>query len=344
MIVGLVRLERERRQARRADGGHARDVVRVRLIPCASLRLRLARTRGPHTLRWPRSRSSSSFASRCPRPISHDALARRHLAPPHARRASRARRARRAPERGARARDRGGRRECVCLSTCNRTELYTVGDDAEARALEALQALGGRRDRGTVVSPLRPGGGAPSLSRRRRARLARARARARSSGRCARRTRPALRGRCSNRLFHDALHAGKKARAQTTIAESPASVPSAGAALAQQVFGDLDGPACAHRRRREGRRARRARPRRARRRARRGREPVRGARRRSSRSGSVRAPCRSSELAEELARADVAVACTSAPGSPDRAGDVRERKGRPLFLIDLAVPRDIDPR
>src|SRR5262249_3967303 len=44
-----------------------------------------------------------------------------------------------------------------------------------------------------------------------------------------------------NRLFHDALHAGKKARAQTTIAESPASVSSAGAALAQQVFGDLAG-------------------------------------------------------------------------------------------------------
>src|SRR5205085_10300150 len=48
-------------------------------------------------------------------------------------------------------------------------------------------------------------------------------------------------GSLLNRLFHDALHAGKKARAQTTIAESPASVPSAGAALAQQVFGELAG-------------------------------------------------------------------------------------------------------
>ena len=49
------------------------------------------------------------------------------------------------------------------------------------------------------------------------------------------------------------------------------------------------------------------------------------------------------QLAEELARADVAVACTSAPGFLIGPGDVRERKGRPLFLIDLAVPRDIDP-
>ena len=48
-------------------------------------------------------------------------------------------------------------------------------------------------------------------------------------------------GSLLNRLFHDALHAGKSARAQTTIAESPASVSSAGAALAQQVFGDLKG-------------------------------------------------------------------------------------------------------
>src|SRR6185312_2412135 len=29
-------------------------------------------------------------------------------------------------------------RECVCLSTCNRTELYAVGDDVERRSLDAL--------------------------------------------------------------------------------------------------------------------------------------------------------------------------------------------------------------
>src|SRR5439155_9768841 len=38
------------------------------------------------------------------------------------------------------ARDSG---ECVCLSTCNRTELYMVGDGAEGRALETLRGLGG---------------------------------------------------------------------------------------------------------------------------------------------------------------------------------------------------------
>src|SRR5205085_8078648 len=44
-----------------------------------------------------------------------------------------------------------------------------------------------------------------------------------------------------DRLFRQALHAGRKARAQTAIGESPASVSSAAAALAAQVFGALRG-------------------------------------------------------------------------------------------------------
>jgi glutamyl-tRNA reductase len=40
---------------------------------------------------------------------------------------------------------------------------------------------------------------------------------------------------------------------------------------------------------------------------------------------------------------DVVVACTSSPGFVVTRDSVRERRGRPLFLIDLAVPRDIDP-
>ena len=44
-----------------------------------------------------------------------------------------------------------------------------------------------------------------------------------------------------DRLFRQALHAGKKVRAETAIGESPASVSSAAAALAQQVFGELEG-------------------------------------------------------------------------------------------------------
>ncbi len=51
---------------------------------------------------------------------------------------------------------------------------------------------------------------------------------------------------------------------------------------------------------------------------------------------------------EAVSRADILVASTSAPGfvvSADHVrGAVRARKGRPILLVDLGVPRDIDPR
>ena len=52
-------------------------------------------------------------------------------------------------------------------------------------------------------------------------------------------------------------------------------------------------------------------------------------------------------LPDELARADIVVASTSSPhlilGAEELALVMPERAGRPLLLIDLAVPRDIDP-
>lgn len=52
-------------------------------------------------------------------------------------------------------------------------------------------------------------------------------------------------------------------------------------------------------------------------------------------------------LAEELVTADIVLSSTAAPHPILRRETVqsvlRKRKGRPLFLIDIAVPRDIDP-
>src|SRR5262249_38001723 len=130
--------------------------------------------------------------------------------------------------------------ECVCLSTCNRTELYAVGDGAERRSLDALRELGGDEvaalcyrldDHAAALHLFRVAAGLDSLVPGEGEILGQVRS-AYESG---------APGSLLNRLFHDALHAGKRARAQTTIAESPASVSSAAAALAQQVFGDLDG-------------------------------------------------------------------------------------------------------
>jgi glutamyl-tRNA reductase len=231
--------------------------------------------------------------------------------------------------------------ECVCLSTCNRTELYAVGEDAEERALQALRSLGGDEvaalsyrlaDHAAALHLFRVAAGLDSLVPGEGEILGQVRA-AYEAGT----TGPLL-----NRLFHDALHAGKRARAQTTIAESPASVSSAGAALAQQVFGEL-----------EGRRvlvvgAGKVGELAARSLAARGAE-IAGVVNRSDARGedlARRFGARAVPLqgfAGELASVDVVVTCTGAPGFLLGPDDVRDRRGRPLFLIDLAVPRDVDP-
>ncbi|HBC58327.1 MAG TPA: glutamyl-tRNA reductase [Gammaproteobacteria bacterium] len=53
------------------------------------------------------------------------------------------------------------------------------------------------------------------------------------------------------------------------------------------------------------------------------------------------------ELAEQLPQADVVISCTASPvpvlgkGTVERA--IKIRKHKPMFLVDLAVPRDIEP-
>jgi glutamyl-tRNA reductase len=232
-----------------------------------------------------------------------------------------------------------GEGEAVCLSTCNRTEVYLAQADAErAEALAGAALAEGEielyrlRDEAAALHLFRVAGGLDSLVVGEGEILGQVRA-AYEAGSC---------GPVLDRLFRQALHVGKKVRAETAIAESPTSVPSAAAALAQQVFGDLDGS----------------------------RVLLIGAgdvsevaaRSLAARGASIAAVTsrteeRAAELAgrfgghavpfadvrTELGRTDVVVSSTSSPGyvlSPDLVPD---RRGRPLFVIDLAVPRDVDP-
>ncbi|MEX2210882.1 MAG: glutamyl-tRNA reductase [Gaiellaceae bacterium] len=211
--------------------------------------------------------------------------------------------------------------EAVVLSTCNRTEVYAVGADAELPFREAgVEAVAYRlHDEAAALHLFRVAAGLDSMVP--------------GEGEILGQVRQAYEtgapGPLLDRAFRQALHVGKKVRTQTAIAESPASIAAAAAALAQQVFGDLNG--------------------------RRvvligaGKVSGQAARNLTSRGAEIavvagRALTAEPEaLAQELAAADVVVSSTSSPGFVLSPGQIPPRKGRPLFLIDLAVPRDLDP-
>jgi glutamyl-tRNA reductase len=219
--------------------------------------------------------------------------------------------------------------EAVVLSTCNRTEIYvatTDPDAAEARAAAALAdaepALYRLRDRAAALHLFRVAAGLDSLVPGEGEILGQVRT-AYEAG------TPSL---LLDRAFRQALHAGRKVRAQTAIGESPASVSAAAAALAAQVFGDLNGCRVlligAGEVGEQAAKSLRAR----------GAEVLLTANSKTDRD----------EVAAHLRNADVVVSSTNAPGYVLDAATVERTRqsqtgGRQLLLIDLAVPRDLDP-
>jgi glutamyl-tRNA reductase len=238
--------------------------------------------------------------------------------------------------------------EAVCLSTCNRTELYVVatdGDEAREAASGALARLADGdlgshlyrlTDEAAALHLFRVAAGLDSMVPGEGEILGQVRA-AYGGGAC---------GPVLDKLFRGALHAGRKARTETAIGESPASVSAAAAALAQQVFGELDG-------RRvlivgAGEVGELA----ARNLVSRGAEIAFVANRTPDRAEELAArlgsdPLALDRLVDELAGADVVVSSTSAPGfvitREQVESGIGRRRGAPLFLIDLAVPRDVEP-
>jgi glutamyl-tRNA reductase len=237
--------------------------------------------------------------------------------------------------------------EAVCLSTCNRTELYLAAesaDEAEHKAEAALLALEEElgpslyrlRDEAAALHLFRVAAGLDSMVPGEGEILGQVRT-AHDLGA----TGPIL-----DRLFRDALHAGRKARTETAIGENPASVSSAAAALAEQVFGELNGRSVLVVGAGEagelaikslvGRGAVIAYVA--------NRTPERAAALTQRFGGE---PLSLDEIADKLEHVDVVLSSTSSPEWTLKRADVERtlhlRKGRPLFLIDLAVPRDLDP-
>lgn len=230
----------------------------------------------------------------------------------------------------------------VVLSTCNRTEIYMEDGDTEvARAalerhsgLELDGVLAGWEGGEAVEHLFRVAAGLDSLVPGEAQILGQVRD-AYEAALGAGSTTPVL-----NRLFEDALHAGKRVRTEAKLAEMPESVAASAVDLAEQELGTL-----------EGKRALLFGA---------GRMSELAARDLRSRSAEVVVASRTLESAQELTErvggraapfdavavelteADVVISATRCP-YPILHAEAVQRRTKPLVLVDIAVPRDLDP-
>jgi glutamyl-tRNA reductase len=245
--------------------------------------------------------------------------------------------------------------EAVALFTCNRTELYLITADpleaenaalailsrqAGLRPTELLGSLYSLRGADAVEHLFAVTGGLDSMIV----------GEAEVQGQVKRAYEMALvegvSGPVSNRLFRDALAAGKRVRTETGIARSNVSVSTVAVQLAGEFLGEL-----AERRvlvigagENAELTARALRDR--------GVETLFVANRRYDRALGLaqRFGGRAvtfDDMPRELEAADIVVTSTGAPhqilGREELEFVAASRMGRPLVLIDLAVPRDIEP-
>jgi len=251
--------------------------------------------------------------------------------------------------------DAGELAEAAIVSTCNRTEVYGAVDDGDLGTEAVIGFL-------CAFSGQPPEAVRPYLYQYTGAAAARHLARVAAGldsmligeAQILGQVRAALRlsqeagtaGPHVTRLFEAALRAGKRARAETAIGEGAASISHAAVKLAGRIF-----PALADK---EvllvgaGKVAELV----ARHLARKGSVRVRVTNRTRERALQLAAAYGWSELpmtnlAGGLLAADIVISSTGAPEPIIGVELVRplleQRAGRPLYFIDLAVPRDVDP-
>jgi glutamyl-tRNA reductase len=247
--------------------------------------------------------------------------------------------------------------EVAVLSTCNRVEVYASpprgGPDGalaeiSMRIARSLEARGGR----AVHGALRQETGLPALKHLFRVAssldslvVGEPQILGQLKEAIAFATERGTLGPVLGRAMHRALHVGKRARTETAIGAGQVSVASVAVELACQIFGDL-----------------------------RGRqallvgagEMAEGAAKLAVKEGAKlaivnRSPERAQRLAVEvggeprdwaqlnwsLIEADIVITSTSSPTHVITLEAMKiarkARRGRNIFLIDIAVPRDVDP-
>jgi glutamyl-tRNA reductase len=245
-------------------------------------------------------------------------------------------------------------REAVVISTCNRTEIYLVVGDPVRAESDVLGLLAGR-------ASTRPTELAEAIYSPRNCDAARQLYRvtaglesmivgeAEIQGQVRRAHEAAMRSGCAgaltNRLFAAALSTGKRVRTETGIGSSRVSIPSVAVDLALSVLDGLQGrhvvilgagdtselmaQALADR----------------------GADTIFVANRHADRALSLAQRFGGTvvgldELPDQLLRADIVLSSTSSPhpivGREELELVMGERNGRPLLLIDIAVPRDVE--
>lgn len=243
--------------------------------------------------------------------------------------------------------------ELALLSTCNRTEFYAVGTPEQLPALrawlattcglspEALAAVDYSHEaEGALAHAMRVAAGLDSMilgEPQILGQLKAALADADASGQL---------GPLWRRAAQAVFAAAKQIRTETAIGQSPVSVGYAAVTLARQVFerladahvllvgaGEMNALVGRHLKEQ-------------------GVQRLTVINRTADRAAALAAELSAeirpwSELAGAIQQADVVISCTGALMpfiTPDLlAAPLRQRRHRPLLLIDIAVPRDIDP-
>lgn len=242
--------------------------------------------------------------------------------------------------------------EAVAVSTCNRFEVYAAGrpDVAPdpALLLEVLSELAGaavgadaerREDVDAVLHLFSVAAGLDSLVVGESEILGQVKTAYETA------KRAGLTGKRLNVLFQRALYVGKKARAETAIAAGSMSVPSVAVQLAESIFGKLEGKSALILG--AGAMAELA----AKHLVARGVGRLSVANRTWERAYTLAARFQGEAVKWEdfpaaLTQADVVISSTGAPTAVITrelvAAASRKRGGRSLFLIDIAMPRDVE--
>jgi glutamyl-tRNA reductase len=248
-------------------------------------------------------------------------------------------------------REQVGVAEVVILSTCNRTEVYWAGSASGAdlskwlehhhgNNLDLASSLYVHQEQRAVEHAFSVASGLDSMvlgEAQILGQLKDAYRVAQEAGS----TGPAL-----NKLFQAAFSTAKRVRSETRIGENAVSIASATVSLARRVYSDLsaqnalligagDMNALVARHFMSA-----------------GVNRMVIANRTLSRAQILAAELTANavgleNLDQELAQADIVIACTASPEplitKSAAEAAIRARRRRPIFMVDLAVPRDIDP-